>query len=197
MPRRVHRIAQRVHAVACSVGSSSGLDPIGQRLPWRDVPIGSCGAGGRGEDEDFGEIGGAVGLVSVGNGARRVFSEPDAGGFLACEGYGPRPVAANICHELRRIELVAGNLVIHARTELRHVGEADVQCEQIAIFFRRKLAWRQPNLVQRAPEAIAATGVVVAQFSGALPCRRADEDDAEVGCEEVGEPRIAHDVESQ
>ena len=58
--------------------------------------------------------------------------------------------------------------MVHAGAELGYVGEADAEREQIA-----KLAWlveprRQPDLVQREPEAIAATGVVVAKLSRAL-----------------------------
>jgi hypothetical protein len=77
--------------------------------------------------------------------------------------------------------------VIHPGAGLGEIGEADAERDQ-----RRKLARlipprRDPGLMDRAPEAVAGMGVIVSEFSRARRGGGADEDEAEVGAEKVGE----------
>jgi hypothetical protein len=77
--------------------------------------------------------------------------------------------------------------VIHPGAGLGEVGEADPDLDQ-----RRELAWliasrRDAGLMDRVPEAVARMGVVVADFGRARAGGSADEDEAEVGAELVGE----------
>ena len=76
--------------------------------------------------------------------------------------------------------------MVHSRTELAEVGEADAELQQRGKFTRLVSARRDADLVDGAPEAIAGTGVVVAEVSGALSGGGADEDEAEVRLELVG-----------
>ena len=77
--------------------------------------------------------------------------------------------------------------MVHARAELADIGEADAELQQRGKFVRLVPARRDADLVDGAPEAIAGTGVVMAQVGGALAGGGADEDEAEVGLELVGE----------
>jgi hypothetical protein len=79
---------------------------------------------------------------------------------------------------LLRVELLPCDLAVHAAPQLRQIGEADAERVQVAELARLVSARRQPDLMQRAPEPVAATRVVVSQLSGPLARCRADEDDA-------------------
>lgn len=77
--------------------------------------------------------------------------------------------------------------MIHPGPRLGEIGEADPEFDQ-----RRELAWliaprRDAGLMQRAPEAVAGMGVVVPELGRARRGGGADEDEAEVGTELVGE----------
>jgi len=77
--------------------------------------------------------------------------------------------------------------VIHSGARLGEIGEADPEIEQ-----RSELAWliaprRDPGLMNRAPEAVAGMGVIVPDLGRARRGGGADEDEAEVGAELVGE----------
>jgi hypothetical protein len=162
------------------------LYPSCQLQPGRNPPMRARSAGRRGEDEDLGEVRQAFELAAVLDGACRS-AEPDAGGLLASESDGARAVAAHTRLELLRVELVLCDRAVHTAPQLRHVGEADAEREQLSELAGLVSAWRQPDLMQRAPEPVAATRVVLPQLSGTLARCRADENDAEVECEEVGE----------
>ena len=77
--------------------------------------------------------------------------------------------------------------MVHSRAELADIGEADAELQQLGKFMRLVSARRDADLVDGAPEAVAGTGVVVAWLGGALAGGGADEDEAEVGLELVGE----------
>lgn len=68
--------------------------------------------------------------------------------------------------------------MVHSRAELADIGEADAKLQQIGKLMRLISARRDGNLVDRAPEAIAGTRVVMTQVGGSLACGGADEDDA-------------------
>jgi len=53
--------------------------------------------------------------------------------------------------------------MIHSRAELANIGEADAEFQQRRKFMRLVSARRDTDLVDRAPEAIAAMRVVMAQ----------------------------------
>lgn len=85
------------------------------------------------------------------------------------------------------VEGLPRNLVVHPRAGFREISEADAPFEQGG-----ELAWLMPpggdpDLVQGAPEAIARMGVVVPHAGGSCAGGGADEDEAEVGAELVGE----------
>lgn len=77
--------------------------------------------------------------------------------------------------------------MIHPGAGLGEIGEADPELDQ-----RRELARlipprRDPGLMDRAPEAVAGVGIVVPEFGRARAGGGADEDEAEIGTELVGE----------
>jgi len=149
--------------------------------------MGACSAGRRGEDEHVGEVGYGRWLATVGDDAGSTGAKPYAGGPLAGEGDCAWAITAHDSFETIGVEGVCGDVMVHAGAQLRHVREADAEGEQVL-----KLGWgeqprRQPDLVQGAPEPVAAAGVVVPQLSRALPGGRADEHNAQVGREDVGE----------
>jgi len=77
--------------------------------------------------------------------------------------------------------------MVHACARLAHVGEADAEVEQGREFMRLIAARRDSDRVDRAPEAISGMRVVMAEVCGTLPGSGADEDEAEMKLELVGE----------
>ena len=77
--------------------------------------------------------------------------------------------------------------MVHSRTGLAQIGEADAEAQEIRKFMRRVPARRDADLVDRAPEPIAGMRVVVAEVSRSLARGGADEDEAEMGLKLVGE----------
>jgi len=51
--------------------------------------------------------------------------------------------------------------MVHSRSDLAHIGEANAELQQVWKFMRLISARRDADLVDRAPEAIAGMGVVV------------------------------------
>jgi hypothetical protein len=66
--------------------------------------------------------------------------------------------------------------MVHSRTGLAHIGEANAEFQQARKFMRFISARRDADLVERAPEAIAGMGVVMTYVGGSRTCRGADED---------------------
>lgn len=107
--------------------------------------------------------------------------------LLARERNRPRPVFLDLGPEPRHVDRLSRDLVIHSGARLGQIGEADAELDQ-----RRKLARliaprRDAGLMDRAPEAVAGMGVVVPELGRARAGSGADEDEAEVGKELVGE----------
>jgi hypothetical protein len=53
--------------------------------------------------------------------------------------------------------------MVHSSAELAKIGEADAEFQQCGKFMRFVSAWRDTDLVDGAPKAIAGTCVVMAQ----------------------------------
>jgi hypothetical protein len=51
--------------------------------------------------------------------------------------------------------------MVHARTDLAHIGEADAELQQARKFMRFISARRDADLVDRAPKAIAGMRIVM------------------------------------
>jgi len=157
----------------------------GQFRPRLQRPRARGGAGRRGQHEDFGKI---IALrLPAERDARRRPPIKQARGLLAGEGDGPRPIPPHLLDEPRDIDARLQRLMIHARAKLAHVGEADAEVEQRRKFMRLIEPRRDADRVDRAPEAVAGMRVIVAEVSGPLGGGGADEDEAEVGLELVGE----------
>ena len=77
--------------------------------------------------------------------------------------------------------------MIHARARLAEIGETDPELQQRRKLARLEAARRDADLVDRAPEPVAGMRVVVAEIGRSLAGGGADEDEAEVGLELVGE----------
>src|SRR5579871_4036134 len=93
----------------------------------------------------------------------------------------------HLCLEARDVEGLPRDLMVHPRTGFRKIGEADAQLEQRGELARLMPPRGDPDLVQGAPEAVARMGVVVSDRGRACAGRRADEDEAQVRAELVGE----------
>ena len=52
--------------------------------------------------------------------------------------------------------------MVHSRTDLAHIGEANVEFQQAWKFMRFISARRDANLVERAPKTIAGMRIVMA-----------------------------------
>jgi hypothetical protein len=96
-------------------------------------------------------------------------------------------VTQHLVAEGRDIDGKFERLMIHSGAELADIGEADAELQQRRKFMRLVAARRDADLVDRAPEAIAGTGVVMACRGRALAGGGADEHEAEVRLELVGE----------
>ena len=70
--------------------------------------------------------------------------------------------------------------MVHSRTDLAHIGEANAELQQAWKFMRLISARRDADLVDRAPKAIAGMRVVVTDVGGPLAGGGADEDQAEM-----------------
>ncbi len=70
--------------------------------------------------------------------------------------------------------------MVHSRTGFAHIGEADAELQQAWKFMRLISARRYPDLVDRAPKAIAGMRVVMTQVGGSLAGSGADENQAEM-----------------
>ncbi len=68
--------------------------------------------------------------------------------------------------------------MVHARAGLAHIGEAYAELQQAWKFMRLISARRDPDLVDRAPEAIAGMRVVMTFVGGSPTGSGADEDQA-------------------
>lgn len=77
--------------------------------------------------------------------------------------------------------------MIHPGARLGEIGEPDPERDQASELTRLIAPQRDPSLVDRAPEAVAGMGVIVAEFGRTRRGGGADEDEAEVGAELVGE----------
>src|SRR6266704_7001001 len=77
--------------------------------------------------------------------------------------------------------------MIHPGARLGEIGEADPEFEQRRELARLIAARRDAGLMDRTPEAVAGMGVVVPEFGRACAGGGADEDEAQVGAELVGE----------
>ena len=70
--------------------------------------------------------------------------------------------------------------MVHSRTGLAHIGEANAEFQQSWKFMRFILARRYADPVDRAPKAIAGMGVVVTYVGGSLAGSGADEDQSQM-----------------
>jgi hypothetical protein len=156
-----------------------------QLLPRLQRPRARGGAGGRGEHEDFGKI--IQQWLPADRNARRRPPIKQARGLLAGEGDRPRPIAPHLLDEPSDIDARLQRLMVHARAKLAHVGEADAEVEQRREFMRPIEPRRDADRMDRAPEAVSRMRVVMAEVSRPLAGGGADEDEAEVGLELVGE----------
>ena len=77
--------------------------------------------------------------------------------------------------------------MIHPGARLGEIGEADPEFEQACELARLIPPRRDAGLMDRAPEAVAGMGVVMPELGRARAGRGADEDEAEIGTELVGE----------
>jgi hypothetical protein len=77
--------------------------------------------------------------------------------------------------------------MIHPGAGLGEIGEADAELEQCGKLIGPITPRRDAGLMQRAPEAVAGMGVIVPDRGRARAGRGADEDQAQVGAELVGE----------
>jgi hypothetical protein len=153
-------------------------DRIRQFLPWLHRPVARCGAGWRGQHEDNREI-----LLWRLSAQRNGFGRPSiekAGGLLAGEGDGLRPIAPHLFPEGRDIDREGEGLVIHSRAELANIREANTEFQERLKFMRLVSARSDADLVDRAPEAIAAMRVVMAQVGRPLAGSGADEDQSKM-----------------
>ncbi len=66
--------------------------------------------------------------------------------------------------------------MVHARTDLAHIGKANAEFQQAWKFMRLISARRDADLVDRAPKAIAGMRVVMTDVGGSLAGSGADED---------------------
>ena len=73
--------------------------------------------------------------------------------------------------------------MVHPRAGFGKIGETDAQFEQRSEFVWLMSPGGDPDLMQRAPEAVAGMRVVVADTGGSRAGRRANEDEAKVGTE--------------
>jgi len=86
-----------------------------------------------------------------------------ARGLLAGEGDGLRSISQHLVAEGWKIDRGVEGLMVHSRTDLAHVGEANAEFQQAWKFMRFISARRDADLVDRAPKAIAGMGVVMTQ----------------------------------
>lgn len=107
--------------------------------------------------------------------------------FLARERNRPRPILFDLGSESRHVDRLRRDLMIHPGPRLGEIGEADPELNQRRELARLIAPRRDPGLMDRAPEAVAGMGIVVPEFSRARRGGGADEDEAEVGTELVGE----------
>jgi len=77
--------------------------------------------------------------------------------------------------------------MVHSRTDLAHIGEANAELQQAWKFMRLISARRDADLVDRAPKAIAGMRVVMAFVGGSLAGGGADEDQSQLILKLVGE----------
>ncbi len=78
------------------------------------------------------------------------------------------------------------DLVIHTHTDLRHIGEAYPEIENITELARLEAPWRQTDVMQRTPEFVASPGVVGTDRGRPTPRRGSDEDYGEPWTEKIG-----------
>jgi hypothetical protein len=70
--------------------------------------------------------------------------------------------------------------MVHSRTELANIGEANAEFQQRRKLMRLVSARRYADLVNRAPKAIAGMRVVMAQIGRPLSGSGADEDQSKM-----------------
>lgn len=107
--------------------------------------------------------------------------------LLARERNRPRPILSDLGPEPRHVDRLTRDLVIHPGARLGEISEADPELDQAC-----ELAWlipsrRDAGLMNRAPEAVAGMGVIVPDGGRARAGGGADEDEAEIRTELVGE----------
>jgi hypothetical protein len=140
-------------------GRLLGPDRVRQFLPRQHGPVARCGAGWRGQHEDNRKIF-LWRLPAQRNRCRRSPIEK-ARGPLAGEGDGLRPIALHLFTESRKIDREVEGLVVHSRADFAHISEANAEFQQAWKFMRFISARRDPDLVDRAPKAIAGMRVVM------------------------------------
>ena len=134
-------------------------DRIRQLLPRQHGPVARCGAGRRGQHEDNWQI--FLWRLPAQRNRFRRSSIEKARGLLAGEGDGLRPISPHLFAESRNIDREVEGLMVHSRTDLAHIGEANAEFQQAWKFMRFISARRDADLVDRAPKAIAGMRVVV------------------------------------
>ena len=68
--------------------------------------------------------------------------------------------------------------MVHSRTGLAHIGEANAEFQQTWKLMRFISARRDADLVDRAPKTIAGMRIVMTYVGGSLAGSGADEDEA-------------------
>lgn len=129
------------------------------------------------------------------NPARRPAIE-QARRLLARERNRPRPIFFDLGPEPRHIDRLTRDLAIHPGARLGEIGEANPEFDQRGELARLIPPRRDPGLMDRAPEAVAGMGVVVPELGRPRAGGGADEDEAKVGTELVGEAVAVKQTES-
>jgi hypothetical protein len=155
-----------------------GPDRVRQFLPRLHRPVARCGTGRRGQHEHRWEIL-LWRLSAQRNRFRRSFKEK-ARGLLAGEGDCLRPISQHLFTESRNIDRGVQGLMVHSRAQFAHIGETDAEFQQARKFMRLISAWRYPDLVDRAPKAIAGMRVVMTNVGGPLSSSGAGEDQSQM-----------------
>src|SRR5260370_27364752 len=134
-------------------------DRIRQLARWLQRPVGRCGAGRRSQQEDRWKI--SLRKLPAHRNRLRRSPVKKTRGLLAGEGDCLRPISQHLFTESRKIDGEVEGLMVHSRTGLAHIGEANAEFQQAWKFMQFILARRYADLMDRAPKAVAWMHLVV------------------------------------
>lgn len=153
-------------------------DHVRQVVPRLRIPISRCVAGGGGEDENL-RVAYLPILQSRTHAARPREAEIHRSSFLTVECNEAGRVFNDLPHELRHVVHLAAQGVVVAGVVLHEIGQSDSVFEEAAVVVRRQQRGCQTGRLQRPPEFVARSRVVVAPGGGTVARRRSAEDDIE------------------